>query len=86
MGALVAGVVVPVAIEEMGEDPRFYLAGCERGITIRIAFIAGERIGCRDRGTVRINCRGKKNGVPVGRPEGVAGFGGDGGQLFGVGG
>jgi len=40
MAALVSGVVVPVAIEEMGEDLRFDFAGCESGVAIGIAFVA----------------------------------------------
>ena len=47
MAALVAGEVVPVAIEQMCEDLRLDLAGCESGVAVGIAFVArGRRPPC----------------------------------------
>ena len=60
--ALVAGEVVPVAVEEMGEDLRLYLAGGERVIAVLVALVpGGKRIGA-DGGAIRIDVRREDNG------------------------
>ena len=82
MAALVAGVVVPVAIEQVGEDLRLHLAGGEGGVAVGVAFVARCRVRCRDRRAIGIDGRCEDNRLAVRRPEGIVGLGGDGRQLF----
>ena len=84
MRTFFAGEVVPVAIEQMSKDLRLDLARCRRRVAVRITFIACGKVGGRDRRTIRIDSGGKNNGVPVGRPKGVIGLGGDAGELLRV--
>src|SRR5580698_4224117 len=84
MFALVAGVVVPVAIEEVGEDLRLDLAGGEGLVAAGVAVVSGGEVGCGDGRAVGIDGRGEDDRLTVRRPLGVVGFGGDACELSGI--
>ena len=68
MRALVAGEVVPVAVEQVSEDLRLYLAGRRGRIAILVALVAGGLIGRRDRRAIGIHRRREYDRLAVGRP------------------
>ena len=82
MEPLVAGVAVPVAIEQVGEDLRLDFARGQGCVAVDVALVAYPIVCWSDCRTIRVDGGGKNHGVAVGRPEGVIGFGGDVGQLF----
>ncbi len=55
MGTLVAGEVVPMAVEEMGKDLGFDLAVGFRFVVVSVARIAGLGIGNGDGRAIRID-------------------------------
>ena len=73
MGSLVAGEVVPVAVEEVGEDLRLDLARGQGLIALIVAFGSGAVVvgdNCR---AVRIDGCGEDDGFAIGRPLRVVG-------------
>src|SRR5206468_3901080 len=73
--AFFAGEAVPVAVEQLSEDLRLDFArrcGC---VAILVALVAGGLIGCRDGRAIGIHRRGEYDGLAIGRPLGVVGFG-----------
>ncbi len=80
MRALVAGVVVPVAVEQVGPDLR--LDGVVGGglVFCCIAAVSGPAVRRTDGRTVGIDGGGEDDGVLVWSPDGVVGFSGDVGE------
>ena len=74
MGALVAGEVVPVAVEEVGEDLRLDLAGGKAVVAVFIALVSRRKGVGADGGAVRVDVRSEDDGLGVRRPEGVVGL------------
>src|SRR5580700_1191699 len=81
MRPLIAGVMVPVAIEEMSPNLRLDLAIGLSLVAVGVALIAVREVGRRDWRTVGIHSRREDDGFRIRRPLGVISLRRNRGQL-----